>query len=144
LLSGLTVSPAGWALALVCFLFGYAMYAALMAAAGSVATTMRESSQLTLVVILPIILPLAFLSIIIQQPGGILAQILSYVPLTAPVTLPVRQVAGGVPPLQLVVSLAIMAFTVLLLQAAATRVFRAHTLLSGSKPSLGAVLRALR
>lgn len=143
-LSDLTVSPAGWALALVCFLFGYAMYAALMAAVGSVATTMRESSQLVLVVIVPIILPVIFLSILIQQPGGILAQILSYIPLTAPVTLPVRQVAGGIPAPQLVVSFALMALTVLLLQSAATRIFRAHTLLSGSRPSLGAVLRALR
>ena len=140
----LNVPPLVWALAVLCFILGYLLYASLMAGIGAVANTMRESSQLTVIVVLPIILPLLFLSVLIDQPNGVVAQALTYFPLTAPIVLVIRSAITAVPLWQVVLSLAIMVGSVLLLQSVAARMFKATTLLSGVKPSFGGLVRALR
>lgn len=143
-LANIKVAPAVWALALACFLLGYLMYASIMAGVGAVANTMRESSQLVMFFSIPIILPLVFLSVLITQPSGTFARVLTFVPLTAPMVLVVRSVISSVPLWETALALALMALTVVLLQRAAARMFRASTLLAGSKASLGALVRALR
>ncbi|MBA3470416.1 MAG: ABC transporter permease [Herpetosiphonaceae bacterium] len=143
-LSAIKVTPLVWALALVCFILGYLIYASLMAGIGAIANTMRESSQLTVIVVLPIIIPLMFLSVIITQPNGTLSQVLTYVPLTAPIVLVMRAAISAIPLWQVGVSLLGMVATVILLQILAARIFKANTLLSGAKPSLGGFVRALR
>lgn len=143
-LTTIKVAPIVWVLALVCFGLGYLIYASLMAGIGAIANTMRESSQLTVIVVLPIILPLMFLGLLIDQPNGLLSQILTYVPLTSPIVLVIRAAISAVPLWQIVVSLLIMAGTVLLLQSVAARLFKATTLLAGTKPSLGGFVKALK
>ncbi|HEY1014187.1 MAG TPA: ABC transporter permease [Herpetosiphonaceae bacterium] len=143
-LANISVAPWVWALALVCFLLGYLMYASIMAGVGAVANTMRESSQLVMFFSIPIILPLVFLSVLITQPGGTFARVLTFIPLTSPMVLVVRSVISSVPLWEIGLALALMVLTVALLQRGAARIFRATTLLAGAKPSLGALVRALR
>ncbi len=143
-LAAIKVAPSVWALALACFILGYLIYASLMAGIGAIANTMRESSQLTVIVVLPIILPLMFLGVIITQPNGTLSQVLTYVPLTAPIVLVMRAAISAISLWEVGLSLLSMAATVVLLQILAARLFKATTLLSGAKPSLGGFVRALR
>lgn len=144
MLANVEIPLGAWFLALISFLLGYAMYASLMAGIGAVANTMRESSQLTVIVGLPIIIPLIFLSIIIDQPNGGFTTALSMFPLTAPVVLTIRSVLTNVPFWQVAVSVVLMTLTVLGLQFVTARMFRASTLLRGSKASFGAMWQALR
>jgi len=94
--------------------------------------------------VLPIILPLMFLGVIITQPNGTLSQVLTYVPLTAPIVLVMRAAISAISLWEVGLSLLSMAATVVLLQILAARLFKATTLLSGAKPSLGGFVRALR
>ncbi|KPL79446.1 ABC transporter permease [Herpetosiphon geysericola] len=144
MMANVEIPVSAWLLALLSFVLGYAMYASLMAGIGAVANTMRESSQLTVIVGLPIIIPLMFLSVIIEQPNGGLTTGLSLFPLTAPVVLTIRSVLTSVPLWQVGLSLGLMVLTVLGLQFVTARMFRASTLLRGSKASFGAMWQALR
>ena len=58
---------------------------------------LREASQATTVVIIPVIIPLVLISALINDPNSILAVVLSIFPLTAPVAMMTRLAATSVP-----------------------------------------------
>jgi ABC-2 type transport system permease protein len=128
---------------LVFFLLGYTIYASLMAGLGALVPNLREATQATFVVILPLIIPIMFISVLIEDPNGALATGLSLFPLTAPVTMMTRLSAGGVPWWQPALASLLMAITGILILRAVARMFHAQTLLSGQPFNLGLFLRAL-
>ena len=150
-LSGRTFSiPTGYDLpvsfliwGLVFFLLGYLVYASLMAGLGALVPNLREASQATFVVILPLIIPMFVISILINEPHGVLATTLSFFPLTAPVTMMTRLAAGGVPLWQPFVAAGLLALTALFVIRAVARFFHAQTLLSGQDFSLKRYFNAL-
>lgn len=71
----------------VFFILGYAIYASLMAGVGALVPNLREASQATTVMIIPLIIPLLLLSALISDPNGAVSTILSLFPLTAPVSM---------------------------------------------------------
>jgi ABC-2 type transport system permease protein len=121
---------------LIFFVLGYAVYASLMSAIGALVPNMREASQTTVVIALPLILPLFFISVLVDQPHGVLSMALSFFPLTAPVAMMTRLAAGSVPPSQLLLSALLLALTVVLIVRLVARMFQAQTLLSGQEFSL--------
>jgi ABC-type Na+ efflux pump, permease component len=125
------------------FIFGYGVYASLMAGVGALVPSMREASQLTTVVILPLILPLMFISILIQSPNSTLAVIFSLFPLTSPVAMMTRLAATQVPLWQIGLALVLLVLTALYFIRAAASLFRAQNLLSGKSISARAFIRAL-
>ena len=66
------------------FLLGYAFFATLMAALGAVTTSQRESQQLTAIIILPAVAPFWFAFAVIDDAGGLVPQVMTYIPFTAP------------------------------------------------------------
>jgi ABC-2 type transport system permease protein len=117
--------------ALIFFLLGYAVYASLMAGLGALVPNLREASQATIVVIFPLIIPIFLLSILINDPQGLLSTILSLFPLTSPVAMMTRLSAGNVPIWQTLLSAALLAVTAVLVVRSVARMFRAQTILSG-------------
>ena len=113
------------------FVFGYAVYASLMAAIGALVPNLREASQATFIVILPLIVPMMFISVLIQEPDGTLALVLSLFPLTSPVAMMTRLAATSVPAWQLLLSAVLLVATTVFLIRAVGSMFRAQTLLSG-------------
>jgi ABC-2 type transport system permease protein len=128
---------------IVFFIFGYGLYASQMAGVGALVPNLKEASQATFMVIFPMILPLFFISILIEEPNGTLATVLSLVPWTAPVTMMLRLAAGEVPLWQLLVSSALLAGTAVLILRSVARLFRAQTLLSGQPFNAKIYLNAL-
>lgn len=120
----------------VFFLLGYAVFASLMSAIGALVPNMREASQTTMVVALPLILPLFFINIIIEEPNGPLAVAMSLFPLTSPVTMMTRVAAGSVPLWQLLLSAFLLVLSVVFIVRLVARMFHAQTLLSGQGFSL--------
>jgi ABC-2 type transport system permease protein len=125
------------------FLLGYAVYASLMAGIGALVPNMREASQTTTIVIMPMIIPLMFISVLIQTPNSPLSLFLSLFPLTAPVSMMTRLSATTVPFWQSGLSAALLAVTAFLLIRAAAGMFRAQNLLSGQSVSAGSFFKAL-
>lgn len=129
---------------LLFFALGYLVYAALIAGLGALAPSLRDASQATLLVYLPLFVPLWFINSIVNQPNGLPAVIMSLVPFTAPVTMMAR-LARVTPPIwQMALSVALLLVTAYAAVRFAARLFRAQTLLSGQSLSVSALRNALR
>ncbi len=128
---------------IIFFLLGYAVYASLMAGLGALVPNLREASQATILVIFPLIIPIFLLSILIEEPNGLLATILSIFPLTSPVTMMTRLSAGPVPFWQTLLAAVLLAATALLVVRAVAGMFRAQTILSGQPFSRKLFINAL-
>jgi ABC-2 type transport system permease protein len=131
-----------WGLAF--FLLGYAVYASLMAGLGALAPNLREASQATFVITLPLMVPL-FLSssVFMQAPNGPIAVVLSLFPLSAPVAMMARLSAGGVEWWQPWLAVTLLAGSAVVIVRAVAGMFRAQALLSGQAFNLKIFLRAL-
>ncbi len=133
-----------WGLMLVFFGLGYLFYASLMAGIGAISPSLRELSQLTIIISVPAIIPILFIPSLLNKPNGPLAITLSIIPFTAPSTMMMRQVMTVVPVWQTALSVGLMLLAVAVTLNLAARLFRATTLLAGVKFSLRGLLRALR
>lgn len=140
---GLSLPPSILVWGMVFFLLGYAVYASLMAGLGALVPSMREASQATFVIILPLIIPLMFIGVMIEAPNDPLAIGLSLFPLTAPVTMMTRLAADEIPIWQPVLAALLLILTAIWIVRLVAGMFRAQTLLSGESPSLRGLLRTL-
>jgi len=126
------------------FLVGYLMIASLMAGAGSLGNTMKESQQLSFVFTIPVWLPMVVMVAILADPLSTLARIFAWFPLTSPVTMMLRLPSGQVPwweiPLTFVI---LILFTWLCLKFGA-KLFRLGSLMYGKRPSLPEIVRWMR
>jgi len=144
LISAIHIPASFLAWGLVYFILGYAIYASLMAGLGALAPNLREASQATFVILLPLMIPL-FLSstVFMEAPNGIIATVLSLFPLCAPVAMMARLSAGGVPWWQPWVSMLLLAGTALLIVRGVAGMFHAQALLSGQEFKVKKYFQAL-
>ncbi len=126
------------------FLLGYLLYAAMMAGVGALVPGLREASQVTFVISLPLMTPYFLLPALVGNPNGWLATALSMFPLTAPTSMVLRLSAGAVVPVwQVLLSAGILALSSLVVIRIAARMFRAQTIMSGQKFGVKSIWRAL-
>lgn len=137
----LPVSFLVWAV--IFFLLGYGLYAALMASVGALVSNVKEGSSITTIIILPLIVPLIFISGLVQNPNDGLSVALSLIPFTSPVAMMTRISAMDVPWWQLLLAVALLAGTVYLVLKVVSSLFRAQNLLSGQPLTIKRYLKAL-
>lgn len=125
------------------FIGGYAIYASLMAGVGALVPNIREASQTTTVVILPLIVPMMLINTLIQSPDSSLSVFLSLFPLTSPVSMMTRISAMQVPFWQIAASLGLVYLTAVLLIRAIAGLFQTQNLLAGRVFSPKEYLRLL-
>ena len=125
-------SPSSLLIALAYFLLGYALMGTLLAAIGAVTTNQRQAGNISAFVILPSVAPMWFLSLLLENPDAMLARVLSYIPITAPVTSLARLSLGGMGGLEVFLSLLALAVGVVAVVWLTTRLFRAYLLVYGS------------
>jgi len=123
--------PPGFLVWAVLFLaLGYLLYASVMAAAGAIAPTAREGTQVTWLLVVPLMPTLMFGRVFLEEPHGTLSLVLSLFPFSAPSAMVTRLAVADVPAWQLMVSLLGLAVTTYLVVTVAARFFRADNLLS--------------
>ncbi len=130
--------------AVLYFVLGYLLYAAVLGALGALAPSAREGAQFTFIVMLPLMIPLWASNALIEASNDALAVFLSLFPLSAPTSMITRLAAGPVPFVQLIaglIGLALTAYGVTLLSA---RFFRADTLLSLNSLSLRRIVQEFK
>jgi ABC-2 type transport system permease protein len=128
--------------AVIFFILGYAVYASLMAGVGALVPNLREASQATTIVVMPLVIPLMFISAIAEDPNGSISIFLSLFPLTSPVSMMARM-SATVPVLEILISIVILVVTVIFLVRGIAGLFRAQFLLSGQPFRLKMFLKAL-
>ena len=146
LVAGVVValSPGVFILAGIYFLLGYLLFGTLMAVAGSLGTSLRESQQVAGIFSIGATVPLWFNSLILDSPNGIFARALSYFPPTAPTTMMLRLPQANVPPLDILISIGGLLIAIPFVLWGGAKIFRMGLLLTGKRPALRQVLRALR
>jgi ABC-2 type transport system permease protein len=137
----LPISIVFWGL--IFFALGYALYASLMAGVGALVPGLREASQATIMMIIPLMIPLVLISTLTQDPNGTLAVILSLFPLTAPVTMMTRLAATHVPVWQTGLSVVLLFLTVIFFIRGIAGLFRAQNLLTGQSFKLRVFFKAM-
>lgn len=141
-----SLSPVVVAAAVLYFAFGYLFYASLMTGIGGVTSNMREAQQFAVWFSFMNFAPFIVITVILSNPSGTLATVLSLFPPTAATTMLMRMTAAGstVPLWQIALSLALLAGASILTLIASARVFRVGMLLYGKTPNLPEILRWAR
>lgn len=127
----------------VYFVFGYLIYAASILALGSVCNTLKEAQSYMGIITMMMMVPLMTMTFIPKDPNGLLARILSWIPIYTPFIMMNRVMAD--PPW-----FDLIGTTLLLIVTAATalwlagKVFRIGILRTGQPPKLLEILRWLR
>lgn len=127
----------------VYFLFGYLLYAALILALGSVCNTLKEAQSYMGVITMMMMVPLLTLTFIPRDPNGVLARVLSWIPIYTPFIMMNRAMAD--PPLfDLIGTLLLLLLATVAALWMAAKVFRIGILRTGQPPKLVEMLRWLR
>lgn len=142
--AAIAIEPAVMVLIILFFVLGYLFFATILAAIGAMATTPHEGGQMSGMVIVPGVIPYMLLVVIINEPDGLIARILTFIPITAPITAMLRLSASTIPWTDFSLSLLILLLSIAGALYVSSRIFRAFLLLYGRRPSLREVWRALR
>jgi ABC-2 type transport system permease protein len=132
------------ALALVWFVLGYAFYASAFAVAGALVPRLEELQTTTTPLTLTIVVSLLVGFAVNDDPGGTLAHVTAFVPMTAPITMPSRIVLGAAPVWEVAASIAVTVAATLALIPLAARIYAATVLRTGSAVKLSEALRLSR
>ena len=144
LLSGLTIATDFLIVSLIYFVLGYLLFAIIMAGAGSIGATARESQQVSTVFTLLAVVPFFFIAHIMEFPDSGLSQFFTVFPLTAPLTVIMRMGITDIPSWQLITSMALMILAIIGSIFLAGKIFRTFLLMYGKTPKLGEIIRMLR
>jgi ABC-2 type transport system permease protein len=127
----------------VFFILGYLVYASIMAGIGAFVPNVKEASQATFYVIMPLLIPLILVGVITEAPNAMLPTLLSLIPFTAPTTILTRMAVSPVPLWQLLVAIVLLILTIFILIRAVAGLFRAQILLTGKEFNLGTYIKTL-
>jgi ABC-2 type transport system permease protein len=131
-------------LAIVYFILGYLLFATLMAVAGSMGTSMRESQQIAGIFSVAAALPWMAINFMFTNPNSPIVIALSYIPLTSPVMMLVRLGFGPVPAGQVAISLALLVAGLAFSLWAGAKVFHVGLLMYGKRPGVKDLARAFK
>jgi ABC-2 type transport system permease protein len=148
-LSGrLTLPPTTAAAAVqlvVWFVLGFAFYSTAMGFLGSLASRVDEASNasmpVTMTATLAYIVSIVF---VVQEPDGILANVMTFLPPSAPMVVPLRAALGAIEPWQIVGAIVVMLLSIWLLFEVGGRVYSGAVLQTGGRMKLRDAWRASR
>ena len=140
----LLTEPAVLVLAVVYYLLGFMVFAVLMGSAGAVGTSMQEAQQVAGLFSFMAALPMMLGGFMMSNPNMLLARVLSWFPITAPITMLMRLGMTRVPAIDIVGSIVLLLLTIPLVLWAGAKVFRMGLLMYGKRLSLGEALQALK
>jgi ABC-2 type transport system permease protein len=132
------------ALLLLFFLVGYIFYAALHAAIGSMVNSEQEAQQAAIPVMFLLIGTFLFVQPILVDPTGKLAVVMSWLPFSSPIIMPLRMTMIQIPTATLIGSLTIGILACVLVVWLAGRIYRVGMLMYGKRPSLSELIRWIR
>ena len=141
-LTGLTIGIL--AAFLVFFALGFALYALLYAAAGSLVSRQEDVQQVAMPMIVLAMAGYFLASFAVNGIEASWVAPLSFVPFFTPYLMLARLTVGHVAPWEVALSIVILIVTIGLAMVVAGRVYRAGVLMYGQRPTLRGFYRALR
>ena len=143
-LNAITVSTSVVLMAVVYYLLGFLFFGSVMAGVGCIAGTTHESQQLASLWAVVAVVPMLFAPVILAVPNALLARVLSYIPVTCPLTMTMRCASGQVVWWDVPGSLVVLLASTVLAVRLSGRLFRVGLLLQGQRPTIRELLGYLR
>lgn len=128
------------------FILGYLFLGSLMLATAALGANAAESQKLTMGWAMLAILPLMFLVVLLDDPNGILGQVMTWIPFTSPLTVIIRLAveSSGIAWWEVTGSMVVLLVSTWASIRIGARLFRVGFLLTGSMPSLAELWRQAR
>ncbi len=126
------------------FLFGFFLFSSMYAAVGAMCSTDEEAQQAQLPVTLLIIVPMLFMSSVMNNPTSAMAVGMSLFPFFSPVLMFARAAGGAAPFWQVGLSFVLMALTIVAVAWVAGRIYKVGILMAGKRPTLPELIRWVR
>ena len=123
------------------FVMGFMFYAGLFAAVGATVNSEQEAQQAQMPVVLLLVTSIMFLQNILTQPDSLLARILSMLPFSAPIVMPLRMTVAPVPASEIAIALSSVALGAVASVWLASRIYRVGLLMYGKRPSIREILK---
>jgi ABC-2 type transport system permease protein len=143
ILVSLVVSPGLLVPFVAYFLLGYLLYSSMLLAVGSTCNTLKDAQNFMGPVMTVLMVPLFTMMFIVQDPNGMLARVLSWVPIFTPFTM-MNRMAGDPPTWEVVGTFVLLAGTVAFAIWFSGRIFQNGILRTGQPPKLIEFLKLAR
>lgn len=131
-------------LLLLFFVFGFTFYASLYAAVGSSVNSEQEAQQAMLPLLSFLVATAVFINPILLNPTSRTATVMSILPFSAPIIMPLRLALGSVPWYELAGSLVSLVLSCIVAVWIAARIYRVGLLMYGKRPTLKEMGRWVR
>lgn len=117
------------------FVLGYLLFSSLYAAVAAMCSTEEEAQQTQFPVTMLVVIPILFMSSILDDPNSTLSTVLSLVPFFSPIVMLPRYL-GGAPLWQVGLSMVFMVITIVGVAWVAGRIYQVGILMQGKRPTL--------
>jgi len=124
------------------FLAGYALYAGIFLAIGSLCNTLKEAQSLMMPMMMILIVPLITMTFIAQDPNGPIARVMSWIPLFTPFTM-MNRAAAQPPAVDLIGTTIVLLVSIVLVLWLSGKIFRQGVLRTGQPPRIVEIIRML-
>ncbi|MEO5588556.1 MAG: ABC transporter permease [Gemmatimonadaceae bacterium] len=126
------------------FTLGFIFYSSLYAAVGASVNTEQEAQQAVQPMLILLVATAIFINPILINPTSTLASVMSWLPFSAPIIMPLRLALGSVPWYELAGSLLGVFVSCLGAMWVAARIYRVGLLMYGKRPTLREMARWVR
>jgi ABC-2 type transport system permease protein len=130
------ISLGAGVLFLLFFLLGFIFYSSLYAAVGSSVNSESEARQAASPLMIMIVSTAVFIQPVLLNPTGTTSRVLSLIPISSPIIMPIRMAVTGVPPLEMAASLGFLAIGCVAALWLASRIYRVGLLMYGKRPTI--------
>jgi ABC-2 type transport system permease protein len=117
------------------FMLGFIFYASLFAAAGATVSSDQEAQQAAQPIMMMIVASIIFLNPILVAPMSTIAKVLSWLPFSAPIVMPLRMSVTPLDPMEIALVLLGLAVACAASIWVSARIYRVGLLMYGKKPS---------
>lgn len=131
-------------LLLIFFVVGFVFYAALFAAMGSTVTNEQDVQQASMPVMLLLIASIVFVQPILLDPTSTLSKVMSWLPFSAPILMPLRMTMIQISGWEIAGTLAGMLIGCAFATLLAARIYRVGMLMYGKRPTFREMSRWVR
>ncbi len=135
-LSALQVDPLQMLVAAILFVCSFLLFTGLLVAIGAAVPTAKEANNFFGTALFGMLVPLYALFPIIDDPDQLIVKFFSFFPLTAPITLMLRNAVGNLSGTEMLVGVGVLVVSSVVALAIATRAFSYGTLEYNRKLSL--------
>jgi ABC-2 type transport system permease protein len=121
---------------LLFFVLGFVFYSSLFAAAGAMVNSDQEAGQASQPILMLLVASIIFLQPILLNPSGTLSKVMSWLPFSAPIVMPLRMSVIPIDPLELAAVLGGMVVACGAAVWVSARIYRVGLLMYGKRPTL--------